>query len=508
VFRLVFAVLLSWVGTARAQWLDSAGHLVFTGGGAARISTQTSRSDGELFRVSGVSPTNAHLSGAYFFTPLLGVSLESRGELLFAVKRDPNGMVSADSPNLPLPGVDASVALAVRWRPGRVFGLEGQVGPHFASRSGVSAAGTALQRSFLGPTVGAVATLSPSRVFGLQAWVRLIPVGAGLQSDRASFLAGAVGVQAALGALRLGAVQLGLSATVEGALSTGSFEVRKVSGTTDTITVNQGALRFGIGLSVLQFIPPLDVPKPSGPQALVGRVEDAQGQPVANAKVQLDARDLATSDARGEFSFASVPDGPHQLTAELEGLTPGASEVTAPVREVVVLRLGPATGPGTLVGRVSSNELPCAGATVTAVEAKVSAKSDAEGRYTLAKVGPGPVTVKVTAPEYKDLEEVVQVQPGVSATVDFTLVPKAAAAQATLRGLVRSKTGEAVKATVRVVELKVKLAVKADGRFTADVPSGKYTLVIEAKGYVTQTKTVVVSGGDQAIFHTELERRR
>jgi hypothetical protein len=65
-----------------------------------------------------------------------------------------------------------------------------------------------------------------------------------------------------------------------------------------------------------------------------------------------------------------------------------------------------------------------------------------------------------------------------------------------------------VKATVRVVELKVKLAVKADGRFTADVPSGKYTLVIEAKGYVTQTKTVVVSGGDQAIFHTELERSR
>lgn len=65
-----------------------------------------------------------------------------------------------------------------------------------------------------------------------------------------------------------------------------------------------------------------------------------------------------------------------------------------------------------------------------------------------------------------------------------------------------------MKATVRVVELKLKLPVKPDGRFSADVPSGKYTLIIEARGYLTQTKTVEVSGGDQAIFHAELEKTR
>jgi hypothetical protein len=40
------------------------------------------------------------------------------------------------------------------------------------------------------------------------------------------------------------------------------------------------------------------------------------------------------------------------------------------------------------------------------------------------------------------------------------------------------------------------------------VPSGKYTLVIEARGFLTQTKSVDVSPGDQAIFHAELERLR
>ena len=92
--------------------------------------------------------------------------------------------------------------------------------------------------------------------------------------------------------------------------------------------------------------------------------------------------------------------------------------------------------------------------------------------------------------------------------LDFLLVAKATEVRATLRGLIRAKSGEMVKATVRVVELKLKLEVKADGRFSAEVPSGKYTLVIEARGFVTQTKTVEVSGGDQAIFHAELEPAR
>jgi hypothetical protein len=58
------------------------------------------------------------------------------------------------------------------------------------------------------------------------------------------------------------------------------------------------------------------------------------------------------------------------------------------------------------------------------------------------------------------------------------------------------------------VELKLKLEVKADGRFSAEVPSGKYTLIIQSPGFVTQTHVVEVSGGDQAIFHAELERLR
>jgi len=175
---------------------------------------------------------------------LLGISLESRGELLFAVTRGADGKISPTSPNLPLPGFDVSLALSVRWRPGRVFALEGQAGPHLYLRSGLSSSGGSAQRYFFGPTLGVVATLSPSRVFGVQAWLRVTPVAAGFQFGTRGALSGTLEAQVSLGALHLGALQLGIAATLEGVFSTASFEVSKLSGTTDLLPPNPGAGRL------------------------------------------------------------------------------------------------------------------------------------------------------------------------------------------------------------------------------------------------------------------------
>lgn len=506
-FRPVLVVMLALAGSAHAQWLDSGGHFLITGGGALRDYSQLDSGTLRL-RVVGPSPSNAHLSAAYTVNSLLGVGFEGRGELMYAVKRDASGAVTTDSPNLPLHAFDLTPLLSVRWRPGRAFGLEGQVGPHLSMRSGLSSFGTESQRLLFGPMLGAVATLSPSRAFGVQAWVRVTPANAGFPTFVSSSVHATFGAQASLGALQVGSMQLGIAATVEAAYSGATFIVSRFSDAQSLVVAQQSSLRFGIGLSVLKFVPELDVPRPGGLQPLAGRVESAQGQPVANAQVQLDGRERATTDASGQFSFASVAEGPHRLTAELDGVAPGALELSVPATAAVVLRLGGPNGPGTISGVVKSNDVPVVGATVTAVDANVSFTTGGDGAFSLAKVGPGPVTVRVTAAEYKDAEEIAQVQPGGTATVDFVLLAKSASTKATFRGLVRSKSGEPVKATVRIVELKQKLAVKPDGRFTAEVPSGKYTLIIEAKGYVTQTKTVEVSEGDQAIFHTELERSR
>ena len=73
--------------------------------------------------------------------------------------------------------------------------------------------------------------------------------------------------------------------------------------------------------------------------------------------------------------------------------------------------------------------------------------------------------------------------------------PRAAA----LIGQVRTEDGVPVEAQVRVLELG--LAARADkvGRFRFDVPPGRYTLTIEATGFVSQRK---------AIFNVNLQRQR
>ena len=91
------------------------------------------------------------------------------------------------------------------------------------------------------------------------------------------------------------------------------------------------------------------------------------------------------------------------------------------------------------------------------------------------------------------------------ASLSFTLVKAGERQMATIRGLVKSAIGKPVKGTVKVSDVNLTVPVKADGRFVVQVPGGKYTLTIEAAGYVTQVKTVEVADGDQAIFHCDLQ---
>jgi hypothetical protein len=522
VARVLALLLVAGALPAEAQFLSgSTGRLWLSGGGAVRLHEQSQWVAGATgvlteqpqVQLGAASPTNFHLSAALFPHRFIGVDVEARGELFWGCcdARLPVHRASDGAGVVFQPSMEASVSLVGRALPTSWLALEAHLGPQYALRSYVlpefDADPTGFRtRSLLGPALTVAVVVAPVRAFQAMIYARGVAFFAPGSAEFGSAGALSVGGQFSLGALQLGPLQAGIGPTVEyinGRVSTGP----ETTAGTRVYTISD--FRFGLGVTLQQWVPDVvSTVKTDAPKALVGRVTLQDGASAVDAKVTLDGTRSTTTDLNGRFTFEGVELGPHRLDAAKDGVTPAILEVTLPVENDVVLKLGAPTGPGRITGVVKQPSGVLAGATLTAVEAKVTVKSAADGSYALEKVGPGPVTVKVTADEFNDAEEVAQVAPGGVATLDFAMVPKAVAVQATLRGLIRAKSGEAVKATVRVVELKLKLQVKADGRFSADVPSGKYTLIIEARGYVTQTKTVEVSGGDQAIFHTELERSR
>jgi hypothetical protein len=481
---------------ASAQTDPSPARLWLTGGLAYRDHTQLTPAGAPFVHIGGtpqsIAPWNLHFSGALFFNRVLGVNVEARGELFYATQ--------ARTQSVPQPGLELTPSAAARWVPVRWLSLEAQLGWALQLRSIIVGGPQLGALFFTGPSLGVAIGLVPGRQFSGQLFLRAQPVNFLLGgSGPFSAQVYAAGAQFSIGAVRLGMVQLGGAVTLE-------FTNAKI---TSSLVADQLSTRVGVGVSLSRV--PDEVSTGREPVVtrgtLAGHAQSPDGTALPGVVVSLDGEDPVRSDEAGAFTFSGVSTGVHVLRARKEGLQSTLLEVSVASPPVpVTLTLTASTGPGRIRGVVRSAAGPVAGAVLVAGELKVI--SDAEGHFVLEGIGPGPVSVQALKEEFTDAAEVVQVPAAGEATLDFLLVPRTTEVRATLRGLIRAKSGEVVKATVRVVELKLKLAVKTDGRFSADVPSGKYTLVIEARGFVTQTKTVEVSGGDQAIFHAELEPAR
>lgn len=271
-------------------------------------------------------------------------------------------------------------------------------------------------------------------------------------------------------------------------------------------------VRLALALKV-ELLPPAPATKPivgpaTSPTTLQLQVLLPDGAPAAGALVSLDDAAPVAVDASGTLSLETKP-GPHSATAKLASYRPAKASTAAVEgkQTTLVLRLEALTGPGQLSGivRASATAKPVPGATVTVGDAP-PVQTGEDGSYKFESVGPGPVKVRVDAQGFTAADEIAQVPPESAATLDIQLEALGKGSPATVRGLVRSRTGESLKASVVIKGLATKVQVTPEGRFFVTVPGGTYQFVISAPGYVTQTKKVVLADGDQAIVHTELQK--
>lgn len=496
---LAFAALLSSSALAQAigdlhedQWVSSRTFATF--GAVVRESNQT-YPDGPPVQIKGGGPQllAMHLSGAFFPRKFFGVGFGLRSDVVRATEV---GLMDAEP--LAQQTVHGYATAVLRWQPALLFGLEGHLG-WWGGRAALIRPTTAPTGDFLamtGPVLGATFVFDPTPRFTAQLSGRFEFSLATLSGPAVT-----AGAQLRYGLVDVGPFELGVAGNFE-------FSYAAWNGGPSN-TVNELGVRFGVGPSLVSRrpAPPSVVTLATAP-SLVGSVTRTGGTPVSGATVTVGDR-TTTTDVAGAFTLEGLPSGPVTVTASAPALRSASKQVvvTPGVSVEVTLTLEAKTGPGSISGTVrAAPDKPLAGAKVTSGSTTVT--TSATGQYALTKMGPGAVKVRVTLDGYTPADEVVQVAAEANAELDVTLELATQRSKAKIRGVVSSAAGPVAKATVRIVELKLKQTVKADGRFEAEVLGGKYTLIIEAAKHVTQTRVVEVADGDQAIFQIELEKVR
>ena len=337
-----------------------------------------------------------------------------------------------------------------------------------------------------------VVELGPVAIEGRFEYPITVAVSAPATSSQGLAAGGAVRVNL----FRTGALKWGL-------LAEGMWNRDTLAG--PDLTASQSVVRVGGALD-LQWAEERKVRRTASVSVKV----QALGAPLSGAAIGLSVggvrRDLVT-DAQGVARADDVQPGSIVASAEVSGYLPAEerAELAAGQDAALVLNLEkepPKVG-GLKVRVVSKVD----GAPVPAkVEWGGAARdTDAQGVLTLEGLSPGPVGVKVTAPGYNPGEEAAAVVAGRTSELTVSLVPEKKRLPATMKGVIRNvRGGKPVAATLDLKELTLQLVADAEGKFTTEIPGGKYTVRISAKGFITQTKQVVVRDGDQVIFNVEL----
>jgi hypothetical protein len=210
------------------------------------------------------------------------------------------------------------------------------------------------------------------------------------------------------------------------------------------------------------------------------------------ASTWAEERGVAVKQLRHQIAFGvrAMP-GPPRRAARVATAEENAPPVRGRIRGVVRLAGGaPLEGVRVVV----------AGGAVT--------QTAADGTFAFAGVAPGLNEMNLSRSDLVPAQEIVSVPPGGEAPAQIVLRKKELPAPTVLIGLVRGENGSPVAARVRLLEPELTVDADAQGRFRFELPAGRYTMTIEAPGFVTQRRSVRAGVGEQNIYNVDLQAAR
>jgi prenyltransferase beta subunit len=240
---------------------------------------------------------------------------------------------------------------------------------------------------------------------------------------------------------------------------------------------------------------------------ITGTVTDAQtGNPLEGVAIGITGpANLSTlTAADGTYTFTDVPTGSYTLTASKTGYdsVTAAGDVVAGSTLIFSPALYPeGTSPGGTTGTITGTvidadtSVPITTATVTLVEAGLSAGTDPSGQFLLADVPEGTYSISISAPNYVTQIGTIVFSGG--SIVDLGLIQLGTTAStSTVSGVVSdAQSGLPLSgAMVSLLETGATITTEADGSYSlSNIDLLNFTLKATATGYAGQVITVSLS---------------
>lgn len=133
--------------------------------------------------------------------------------------------------------------------------------------------------------------------------------------------------------------------------------------------------------------------------------------------------------------------------------------------------------------------------------------TDASGVYRVKSIPAGAIKVRVQKQGYALTTLPVDIKAGAVSTADVTLEPAGAKTTGVFAGDVRGRDGKPVlaKATFQLASETRTVVADATGKFQVTLPPGTFQLKVEAAGFISQTRPIVVTAGEQTAFNFVLQ---
>jgi len=195
------------------------------------------------------------------------------------------------------------------------------------------------------------------------------------------------------------------------------------------------------------------------------------------------------------FNFGQIPEPPPKvITKEVERIKEVKVQVPPPPQSRIV---------GTVVDANTGRPLGGARVKVGGKEKATFITEPERGQFTTCPADPGPVKVTVVMEGYKPETTAVLSTGKPTVPVTIKLARARGKTFGTLKGTVRSATGQPLRAKLTIPARKKRIRAKK-GKFQLRLATGVFDVIFTMPGYVTQRRKIKLKTGDLVILNVEL----